>query len=74
MVDDASNKSSPVRSVASSVVFTDSLEVELPKIVEPEEVSLPFDKDNSDPKHMEMQAVITPLLTPECIEEDSDSF
>ena len=70
MLDDASNESSPVRSVASSVVFADSIEVELPRIVE-RDVSLPFDEDNSEHQHNEMQAVITPLLTPEYIEEES---
>jgi hypothetical protein len=61
MVGDASNERSPVRSVASSVVFIDSTEVELARIAE-REVSLPFDEDNSDHKHIGMQAVITPLL------------
>ena len=70
MLDDASNESSHVRSAASSVVLADSIEVELPKIVE-QEVSLPFDEDNSEHQHVEMQAVITPLLTPEYIGEES---
>jgi hypothetical protein len=50
--------------VVSSTELTNSIEVELPKIIN-REVSLPFDEDKSDKEHNEMKAVIMPLFSSE---------
>jgi glyoxylase-like metal-dependent hydrolase (beta-lactamase superfamily II) len=54
------NEGSPVKSMP----LTNSIEVELPKIVT-REISLPFDEEESDEEHIEMNAVVKPLFSSE---------